>query len=377
VKEDMTVSSHDEEEKDKEEEEEGEGEEVRVVKKLESLRQHEFVRKRTFEDLEPQEQSAMKRSIILVQRWLDSNYESTLPDNNAAISDCQVPGLILTEAPGAMAPRHSHPPVHHYEPPPPPPEKEIELRPADEEALEPEEAEVLKEQPQLTASDFNRGKRLKRLLKLLSGRQATKALTRLRLHARLLLAGILVLHTVCFIVVVMAMYQQYSYATNISSAGQAIVETHLVGTYSRDIEAASRNVGLNVSYDMNYLYGKITSHLDNLGKLHNGLYLGFDNKPTTHQQKFSSFWTSRSFVATEYDSSVPPKVSHFPSFQRSYLMPSLTLRTLYSELDNNDESVGPRRKLHKLRTSSLLHCRAGLCWKRLLVYRHRPLLALC
>lgn len=304
VKEDMTVSTHDD---DDEEEEEG----LRKIKKLDSLRHHELVRKRTFEDLEPQEQSAMKRSIVLVQQWLDSDYLSTLPAHDVKISDCQVPALVPVSALGIPTPHHSKDPtlVHPVAPVAEalPPQDKMELDPVEEE-LGPDDTEVLKEQPQLTASDFNRGKRLKRLLKLLSGRQATKALTRLRLHARLLLAGIFAVHTACFIVVVMATYQQYSYAINISSAGQAIVQSHLVATYNRDVEAATRGVGLNVSYDMNYLYSQLTSHLTNLESLHSGLYLGFNGKPTTHQLKFSAFWTNPIFPVSQFDSSVPPKV---------------------------------------------------------------------
>ena len=98
--------------------------------------------------------------------------------------------------------------------------------------------------------------------------------------------------------------------SNISSAGQAIVKTHLVATYNRDIEAAIRGVGLNLTADMKYLYSQLSSHLDLLQDLHHGLYLGFNGKPTSQQQRFSSFWTVANFPATQFDSSIPPKVTH-------------------------------------------------------------------
>lgn len=98
--------------------------------------------------------------------------------------------------------------------------------------------------------------------------------------------------------------------SNIALTGQAIVDTHLVATYNRDVEAAIRGVGLNVTYDMSYLYSQLTTHLDSLETLHQSLYLGVNGKLTRKQQSFaSSFWTAATFPVTQWDASTPPKNS--------------------------------------------------------------------
>ena len=206
-KDDMSVSRDDESEEEEKEE--------RVVKRLESLRQHEFVRKRTFDELAPQEQTAMRRSIVLVQRWLDSDYQATLPQDGVTLTDCQVPDLLPSKR-DEPAPVHlrAGPPHAANARQPSPPEA---FSPDDEKkeevnAVEPHEAneDAVPKQHELTVSDFDRGKRLKRLNKLLSGRQATRALTRLRLQGYLLLGSVLALHITCFVVVLISTYKQYS-----------------------------------------------------------------------------------------------------------------------------------------------------------------------
>lgn len=187
---------------------EGEGE-VRVMQ----LRQHAYARKRTFEELAPEEQTAMKRSIVLVQRWLDTDYAATLPHNGEALTDSQVPDLLPLETKIPLGPHPSSgPPLMALAPLPPPfPCDDDDRDEADlAEPLEAEDAALVQEQPQITASDFNRGKRLKRLTKLLSGRQATKDFTRLRFHGYILLSSILALHVGCFIAVLITTYNQYS-----------------------------------------------------------------------------------------------------------------------------------------------------------------------
>lgn len=73
-----------------------------------------------------------------------------------------------------------------------------------------------------TASDFSRGKRLKRLLKLIGGRQATSALRTLNTHMYVVLAAMVLLHVACFAALLAVIGAQKAAVTNISAAGASV-----------------------------------------------------------------------------------------------------------------------------------------------------------
>ena len=69
------------------------------------------------------------------------------------------------------------------------------------------------------SSGFKRGKRLKRLLKVLSGRRATQDLSRMDTHVWFLMGGMMLLHLACFIASILTIRRQIIYVDGLSDAG--------------------------------------------------------------------------------------------------------------------------------------------------------------
>lgn len=88
------------------------------------------------------------------------------------------------------------------------------------------------------SGDFSRGKRLKRLLKLIASKQATSALHTLRYHMYGLVTLMVLLHVACFTTLLMYLNWQKAYITNIAAAGEAMDHVYAAGMYSRAIHAA-------------------------------------------------------------------------------------------------------------------------------------------
>ncbi len=120
---------------------------------------------------------------------------------------------------------------------------------------------------EITESDVQRGMRLKRLLKLLSGKKATTDLRRLHLHTWFMIGLMLALHLLCFIVILVFSGKQKVYVSAVVNAGGAVSTGHVVTTYNRAIEATLRGYAFNKTSDMKFLYWQMTDHIDSLEML--------------------------------------------------------------------------------------------------------------
>jgi type VI protein secretion system component VasF len=73
---------------------------------------------------------------------------------------------------------------------------------------------------QITNSGLMRGKRLKRLLQQLSGRQAMSDLYRLKVHIWIVLGAVVLLHVGCFATCMVVVHKQEVYVGAVSNAGE-------------------------------------------------------------------------------------------------------------------------------------------------------------
>ncbi len=145
-------------------------------------------------------------------------------------------------------------------------EEEDDQKAEDENKIvEHDEAEPISKE--ITESDVQRGRRLKRLLKLLSGKKATTDLRRLQLHTWFMIGLLLALHFLCFIVTLIISEKQKVYISAVVNAGDAISTSHVVGTYNKATEAALRGYAFNKSSDMGFFYNQMMDQIDSLEKL--------------------------------------------------------------------------------------------------------------
>lgn len=76
------------------------------------------------------------------------------------------------------------------------------------------------------SSDYSRGKRLRKLLRLLSSRAAVETLNTFKLHIHLLVAGVVLLHAACFVIMLYFINHQATYVTDITAAGRLLWQHH-------------------------------------------------------------------------------------------------------------------------------------------------------
>jgi len=159
------------------------------------------------------------------------------------------------------------------------------------------------------SSDFSRGKRLKRLLKLIAGKQATAALHTLRTHMYGTVAAMVLLHVACFIALLAYINRQKAYIINISAAGEALDHIHAAGMYSRAIHAAYANYTFTRA-DIPKFRASLTEELDEFERLHQGLYLGFGKGVSAASgTELSPLWNKPDLGVTSYSEAFPPVAS--------------------------------------------------------------------
>lgn len=92
-------------------------------------------------------------------------------------------------------------------------------------------------------SDYSRGKRLRKLMRLLSSKAALQVVTGFRFKVVLLAFGILLLHIGSFAAIVGYVGKSSSYLTELSAAGTVLDQMHRTATLSLVLEAAQRGYG--------------------------------------------------------------------------------------------------------------------------------------
>lgn len=92
-------------------------------------------------------------------------------------------------------------------------------------------------------SDYSRGKRLRKLMRLLSSKAALQVVTGFRLKVVLLAFGILVLHVGSFAAIVGYMNTATSYLQDLTAAGTIMDVVNRAATLGLVLEAAQRSYG--------------------------------------------------------------------------------------------------------------------------------------
>ncbi|GIL79405.1 hypothetical protein Vretimale_18290 [Volvox reticuliferus] len=159
------------------------------------------------------------------------------------------------------------------------------------------------------SSGMSRGKRLKRLLKLLSGQKVSRGVSRLRMHVLVVIGSMMLVHTLCFILVIIYINKQKLFITEISAAGEAIDRTFYTAMYTRAIEAATRSAGFS-SDNIASLEARLTIDVDRLEYLHQGLYLGFSNLRRSSSSRLNNLWDLKQWNVTEYQDTKVPTTSY-------------------------------------------------------------------
>jgi hypothetical protein len=75
-------------------------------------------------------------------------------------------------------------------------------------------------------SDFKRGKRLRKLMRLLGSKQAEKVPDRFYSHTVMVTVLVMVIHLACFIASVVLLESQKSFITEVDDAGSAVIAMH-------------------------------------------------------------------------------------------------------------------------------------------------------
>ncbi|KAG2422329.1 hypothetical protein HXX76_016114 [Chlamydomonas incerta] len=156
---------------------------------------------------------------------------------------------------------------------------------------------------------MNRGRRLKRLLKLLSGQKVVRGVTRLRLHVLVVIGLMLLVHAVCYLMLIILINKQKAFITEISAAGEAIDRSHFTTMYSRAIEAASRGEGFTAA-DIGGLAAHMDTETDRLEYLHQGMYLGFKGLRRSTSDRLNSLWDDPMWPTTVYKDTKVPSFEH-------------------------------------------------------------------
>eukprot|EP00198_Chlamydomonas_reinhardtii_P011170 XP_001700507.1 predicted protein [Chlamydomonas reinhardtii] len=160
-----------------------------------------------------------------------------------------------------------------------------------------------------TNRTMNRGRRLKRLLKLLSGQKVVRGVTRLRLHVLVVIGLMLLVHAVCYLMLIILINKQKAFITEISAAGEAIDRSHFTSMYSRAIEAASRGEGFTAA-DIGGLAAHMDTETDRLEYLHQGMYLGFKGLRRSSSDRLNALWDDPMWPTTVYKDTKVPSYDH-------------------------------------------------------------------
>lgn len=131
-----------------------------------------------------------------------------------------------------------------------------------------------------TTSDFRRGKRYRKLLKLLTNAR-TRAYSRLSYRSKLVLVLLLLVHVAAFVAIIMVSRQQVDYVTDLHEAGRCLDDVHQGCIKLRVLDRFL--MGEDTKAPLLYGTNSLTEWVELLGgdvehvqQRHNGLYLGFN-----------------------------------------------------------------------------------------------------
>ncbi|PNH08057.1 Tiny macrocysts protein B, partial [Tetrabaena socialis] len=127
-------------------------------------------------------------------------------------------------------------------------------------------------------AEYKRGKRFRKLAKLLDSETAQQALQRLRVHALWVVGLLVIVHVVCFAMTTIAVQKQQRIMLAIGRAGQSQRFMHLIMMDARSLEVISRNMTVHsdilpdvyTAKSVPFLLKRITSSSDEI-KVYNGM----------------------------------------------------------------------------------------------------------
>ncbi|WIA17635.1 hypothetical protein OEZ85_014441 [Tetradesmus obliquus] len=161
-------------------------------------------------------------------------------------------------------------------------------------------------------SDFKRGKRLRRLARMLNGKQAQKAAARFYKHACLLTLGLFVAHTACFAASVSLINAQNQYIQEVDDAGAAVITLHRMAIDCRVLDALHKGIeqpGIFTQADLAGFSALFEEAIDLFHTDHERTYLGRTGmRRFVNRQKYKlrDYWESNMWNATNYIDTVPP-----------------------------------------------------------------------
>ncbi len=119
--------------------------------------------------------------------------------------------------------------------------------------------------------------------------QVSRGVSRLRTHILVVLGAMLLVHAVCFLLLIIFINKQKTFITEISAAGEAIDRAFYVSMYSRAAEAATRGAGHEPG-DLPAIASRMAADTDRLEYLHQGLYLGFKGLKRSPDKRLTALW---------------------------------------------------------------------------------------
>ncbi|GIL50716.1 hypothetical protein Vafri_6834 [Volvox africanus] len=99
-----------------------------------------------------------------------------------------------------------------------------------------------------TGSEYTRGKRFRKLVKLMDSSQTLQVQKRLRIHALVTVALLAVVHIICFVLTVMAIKQQKTSMLQLGRSGQAQLYMHRIMIDTRSLDVISHNKTVDSLY---------------------------------------------------------------------------------------------------------------------------------
>ncbi|KAG2493479.1 hypothetical protein HYH03_008295 [Edaphochlamys debaryana] len=153
-------------------------------------------------------------------------------------------------------------------------------------------------------TDFKRGRRFKKLMKLLSSAKAKADLTRYHRHTYIVIALLLLVHTVCFALFLIFLENQKKYVTEVDSTQDTSTYGLDIGILGRAIDNIYKNKTNPDWYatsDLNSLLEDMTYAIDEMEFNHQGLYLGFGKlRHLGDIYELGDIWEGRTLNETIY-----------------------------------------------------------------------------
>ncbi|GLC33063.1 hypothetical protein PLESTB_000374500 [Pleodorina starrii] len=153
-------------------------------------------------------------------------------------------------------------------------------------------------------TDFKRGRRFKKLMKLLSSVKAKADLTRFNRHTYIVMAVLLLVHVVCFALFLVFLENQKKYVTEVDATQDASTHGLDVAILARALDNVYKNRTNPDWYtwnDLNTILNDMTFAIDAMENEHQGLYLGFGQlRHLGDVYELGAVWEGRTLNDTTY-----------------------------------------------------------------------------